>query len=98
MFVVIFAIFLVLGLLFWSTIQTAVKTMSNSNLSNGYLWFFSLLIINIIVLSVIIGYYYYITSKSGNQGLQGDPGFPGQSGDECIFNDSCKVATKTYKF
>ena len=89
MYIIIFSIFLILVLLFWSTIQTAVKTMSTSNLQNGYLWFFSLLVINIIVISVILGYYYYLTSKSGTTGLPGVPGFPGQSGDECLFTNSC---------
>jgi hypothetical protein len=94
MYIVIFAIFLILILLFWSTIQTAVKTMSSSNLQNGYVWFFSLLIINVIVISIILGYYYYLTSKPGNLGLPGESGFPGQEGDECIFTNSC---TSNYK-
>jgi hypothetical protein len=89
MYILIFALFLVLGLLFWSTIQSAIKTMINSSLQNGYMWFFLLLIINIVVLAILVGYYYYISNKAGKQGLAGNQGIVGQSGNECKFTDSC---------
>ena len=85
MIIIITSIFLVLALLFWSTIQTAVKTIFNSNLDNGYLWFFSLLIINIIVLITLVVYYNYLMTTPGKQGMQGDAGFPGQPGEQCTF-------------
>jgi hypothetical protein len=69
-----------------------VKTMSKSNLENGYVWFFSLLIINIIIISIIYGYYYYLTNQTGMQGIPGPTGFPGQPGEQCMFttpNGNC---------
>ena len=94
MFIIVFAVFLVIIILFWETIMTLVKTMSNSSLQNGYLWFFSLLIINIILISIILGYYYYLTTYPGESGIPGQTGFPGQPGDQCYFtnpnpNDGC---------
>ena len=85
MYMVIIAAFLVLIIMFWETIMTLVKTMSNSNLQNGYLWFFSLLIVNVIIISIILGYYYYLTNKKGPEGLPGPTGFPGQPGEQCYF-------------
>lgn len=67
--------------------MTLVKTMSNSNLQNGYLWFSSLLIINILIISIIVGYYYHLTNQTGVAGLPGAPGFPGQQGDQCYFTN-----------
>jgi hypothetical protein len=63
--------------------------MTSSNLENGYLWFFSLLIINLIVIAILVGFYYYKKNQKGNPGLQGPPGFPGQQGNECYFSDNC---------
>lgn len=85
MYVIIIAAFLVIIILFWETIMTLVKTMSNSNLQNGYLWFFSLLIINVIIISIILGYYYYLTNQKGDVGISGPPGVLGQTGDQCYF-------------
>ena len=85
MYVIVIAVFLVVIILFWETIMGLVKTMSNSNLQNGYLWFFSLLLINVILISVILGYYYFLTTQTGAVGIPGAPGYPGQSGDECYF-------------
>lgn len=55
--------------------------MTNSNLENGYLWFFCLIIINIIIITFIIGFYNYITSQPGIVGSIGETGFPGLEGD-----------------
>jgi len=85
--VIVLAVFLVIIILFWETIITLVKTISNSNLQNGYLWFFSLLIINVILISIILGYYYYLTNNSGAVGVPGQTGFPGQPGDQCYFTN-----------
>ena len=85
MYVIVIATFLVLIIMFWETIITLVKTMSNSNLQNGYLWFFSLLIVNVIIISIILGYYYYLTIQKGPEGIPGPTGFPGQPGEQCYF-------------
>ncbi len=92
MFVIVIAVFLVIIILFWETIMNLVKTMSNSSLQNGYLWFFSLVIINIILISIILGYYYYVTTNPGDAGIPGPTGLPGQPGAQCYFtnpNGSC---------
>lgn len=87
MYVIIIAVFIVVIILFWETIMTLVKTMSNASLQNGYLWFFSLLIINVILISIIIGYYYHLTTNPGKEGIQGKTGFPGQPGEQCYFTN-----------
>lgn len=87
MYVIVISIFLVLIILFWDTIMTLVKTMSEPSLQNGYLWFFSLLLINVIVISIIIGYYYHLTNQTGAAGIPGLAGFPGQQGEQCYFTN-----------
>lgn len=87
MYVIVIAVFLVIIILFWETIMTLVKTMSNSNLQNGYLWFFSLLIINVLIIIIILSYYYYLTTQPGIVGIPGPSGFPGQQGDQCYFTN-----------
>jgi hypothetical protein len=92
MYIIVISVFLVIIILFWETIMTLVKTMTHSNLQNGYLWFFSLLIINVIIISIILGYYYYLTNQTGDIGIPGITGFPGQSGEKCLFtspNGNC---------
>jgi len=59
--------------------------MTDSSLQNGYLWFFSLLIINLLLVSITVGYYYYLNNQTGTDGLPGDAGFTGQEGDQCMF-------------
>jgi hypothetical protein len=87
MFVVVSAVFLVIIILYWETIMTLVKTMSNSSLQNGYPWFFALLIINVLLISIILGYYYYLTTLEGAEGIPGATGFPGQQGEQCYFTN-----------
>jgi hypothetical protein len=87
MLIIIVAIFLVIIILFWETIMTLVKTMSNSSLQNGYLWFFSLFIINLILISIILGYYYYLSITPGMLGIPGNTGFAGKPGDQCYFTN-----------
>ena len=89
MYVIIISILIVLVILFWSTIKVMLKTMTSSNLENGYLWFFSLLIINIFVISILVGFYKYKKNQKGNQGTIGAAGFSGQQGDECFFENKC---------
>jgi hypothetical protein len=82
-FVIMVGFFIFKNLISYSQNPTTVLLIS---------WFFSLLLINIIVTSGIYGYYYYktkINQYSGNQGIQGYPGMEGASGvniNECISN------------
>ena len=87
MYVIVISMFIVIIILFWETIMTLVKTMSNSSLQNGYAWFFSLLVINVILISIILGYYYHLTTHPGTEGLPGPTGFPGQPGEQCYFTN-----------
>jgi hypothetical protein len=65
------------------------KVMTISNLESGYLWFFCLLIINIIIISFIIGFYYYKTNQVGKIGATGLVGYPGINGDICNITVPC---------
>lgn len=88
MYVIVIATFLVIVILFWETIMTLVKTMSDtSSLKNGYLWFILLLVINVILISIILGYYYHITHKTGEDGLTGAAGLTGLIGEQCYFTN-----------
>lgn len=66
-----------------------LKTMTNSNLENGYLWFFCLLAMNIIIILFIIGFYYYKLRQVGNNGVNGVIGYPGIDGDVCNITIPC---------
>lgn len=89
MYIVITCIFLILVLLFWDTIKVMLKTMTSSNLENGYLWFFCLLGINIIVIAFIFGFYYYKINQEGKKGPDGVNGFPGLEGEPCSIDTPC---------
>ena len=91
MYVIITAIFIVLVLLFWDAIASMVKTITIDSIHNGYLWFFCLLSINIIIISFIIGFYYYKLNIIGGKGETGDKGFNGYDGDMCSINSPCIV-------
>jgi hypothetical protein len=56
----------------------------------AFMWFFSILIINLLIISYTIGYYYYI--KKNSIGPPGPNGYPGLSGidTECIICDTQK--------
>ena len=81
MYIVITCIFLILAFFFWDTIKIMLATMTSSNLENGYLWFFCLVGINIIVVSFIYGFYYYKINQEGKRGPDGKIGFSGIQGD-----------------
>ena len=89
MYVIFVCILLILVILFWDTIKIMLKTMTNSNLENGYLWFFCLLFMNIIMISFIIGFYYYKISQKGNIGANGDNGYSGIAGNACNITIPC---------
>tara|TARA_Y100000389_G_C17411210_1_gene491024 strand:+ start:965 stop:1321 length:357 start_codon:yes stop_codon:yes gene_type:complete len=54
----------------------------------GYMWFFSILFINLILIGYTIGYYHYV--KKNSFGPIGTKGYPGQVGDEtdCLICDN----------
>lgn len=81
MFIIILSIFVIVIFLFWDTIKLILKTLNNSSLENGYLWFAILLIINTIIIIFLIAYYYYKSNQSGDDGIPGKSGFVGLEGD-----------------
>ena len=89
MYIIVTAIFIVLILLFWDVLKTMIQTMTTGKLDNGYLWFYCLLSINIIIILFIIGFYYYKLNGIGEKGDNGDKGFNGKDGDECIIGVPC---------
>ena len=89
MYIVFICILLVLVILFWDAINIMLKTMSNSNLENGYLWFFCLLAMNILIISFIVGFYYYKSTQLGNNGVNGAIGYPGIDGNVCNITIPC---------
>ncbi len=89
MYIIIISILIVAILLFWSVIESMIKTITNSSLDNGYLWYIILLIINILVVIVLVWVYNSKIKQPGNLGLPGAKGFPGYQGDECYFASSC---------
>jgi len=97
MYVIIGSVFLIVILLFWSAIQNAVNIMVSSSLSSGYVWYFVLLIINIIGLVILVGYFYYLKNKPGNDGMPGNRGFSGVAGDECKFPNTPENNPKCFE-
>ena len=94
MYVLITALFLILILLFWDTLKILFKTMNtetlnNGNIKNGYVWFYCLLGINIIIVSFIIWFYYYKMNDVGIKGIDGIKGYNGIEGDICNINVPC---------
>jgi glucan phosphoethanolaminetransferase (alkaline phosphatase superfamily) len=63
----------------FTTTVTDSKTISRQ----GFIWFGSILMINLIVLVFIVWYYYYIRDKPGAVGKQGFPGLPGNNAKDC---------------
>ena len=66
-----------------------VKNQTPSQISiYGYMWFFSILFINLILITYTISYYYY--SKNHSYGPTGPKGYPGKVGEEteCLICDN----------
>ena len=65
-----------------------VKNQTSSQINiYAYMWFFSILFINLILIAYTIGYYYH--AKNNSYGPFGRKGYPGKVGDEteCIICD-----------
>ena len=66
----------------WTALKNMVSLtiFSNTNVTpQGFMWFGSILLINIVILAFIIWFYYYVRDRPGPVGKRG---FPGQSGDD----------------
>ena len=94
MLIIFGAIIGIIFLMFWQTIfivLTSYKSNAtkSSNSFVGNIWFILLLIINIIIIIFIYVFYKYKSSEKGMNGIDGQPGFNGNSGDPCYIKDNC---------
>ena len=67
----------------WNLVKSVHPTTPSAltfNNNKGYAWFFGLVIVNLIITTFIIGFYYYKTRVS--RGLPGLRGYPGADGGQ----------------
>ncbi len=89
MYIIIAAFIFAIVFYSWTTIKNvlSITIFSNTNITpQGFMWFGSILLINIIIFAFIIWFYYYIRDRPGPVGRQG---FPGQSGDDAKDCKTC---------
>uniref|UniRef100_A0A6C0F0Q1 Uncharacterized protein n=1 Tax=viral metagenome TaxID=1070528 RepID=A0A6C0F0Q1_9ZZZZ len=90
MFIIFFTLAAIIIIYFFDSIIflfNKYKTGSNSS-SIGNIWFVSLLVINILIISFIYGFYNHVSNNTGIQGLPGTAGFPGKEGDGCVITQA----------
>ena len=89
MYIIIAAFIFAIVFYSWTTIKNvlSITIFSNTNITpQGFMWFGSILLINIIIFAFIIWFYYYVRDRPGPVGRQG---FPGQSGDDAKDCKTC---------
>jgi hypothetical protein len=99
MFIIFGTIIILLIIFFWHTIYLTISSLtSNANnyIYTGNLWFVSLLIINLILITFILAFYYYKSNLQGKQGPSGNKGFTGLDGSGCVFSSGCNTTTKGF--
>jgi len=80
---------------FFQTIYIVLTAYSSNAIKSkntliGNIWFISLLIINITIIIFIIMFYYNKSTQPGRSGLDGNKGYPGESGTPCSMkNEYC---------
>jgi hypothetical protein len=93
MFLILGTIIIMIIIFFWHNIAIMISSVNNtgqsSKINQGYIWFIGLLILNITILIFIIGFYYYKSGQTGKPGIDGDRGFPGQSGETAFADIPC---------
>jgi len=96
MFIILTVILILTVIYFWNNILTLLKILKTGNLDSttGYIWFFTLLIINIIIITFIYGFYYYKTNQTGKDGSNGINGFPGEQGEPGLLKIPCYSQNK----
>jgi hypothetical protein len=86
MYIIISAISFAIIFYSWTTLKNilTVTIFSNTNIApQGFMWFGSILLINIIIFAFIIWFYYYILNRPGPVGKRGFPGQPGDNARDC---------------
>lgn len=90
MYVIILAVFIGIIFLFYNTIINTIYYFNNNyHIKNKYIliWFYSMLIINIILFVSIQIYKYMIFDVRGRIGMEGEIGDVGEDGVGCIICD-----------
>lgn len=88
MYIILAAIVFAIVFYSWTTLKNIVTVtiFSNTNItSQGFMWFASILLLNLVIFVGTIWFYYYIRDRPGPVGK---PGFPGQAGDNA---PDCKI-------
>jgi len=92
-YIIYSTIIILLIVFFADTIFTLIKNYTSSDINKnfkiGNIWFISLLIINITIISFICIFYYYKSTNSGKIGNTGDIGYNGIQGDQCVIPLNC---------
>ena len=88
MYIIAAALLLIIAIYFGATIFTVISSLSSSSSSNnkvgiGSMWFVSLLILNLTLITFTCLFYYYTSRSEGIKGSSGKKGFDGQPGDGC---------------
>ena len=96
MYIIIVTIFILVFILFGSTLIKLFTSYSSNTSQKGNVWFISLLIINIFIILFLYGYNYYISNLPGKKGGDGSIGNSGSNGLNCIMTDPKTIYYKNY--
>ena len=91
MWLIYLSILFVIGLYFFESIKMMISNVVSTKMDTGFIWFITLVIINIVLLIFIYLFTYLKTNESGPVGAGGLKGFPGQEGDGCKIKPECPV-------
>lgn len=87
MYIIFAAILFAIIFYFWNAIKTIfmATVMNNSGgiSPQGFIWFGSLVLLNVVIFGFIIWFYYYIKDMPGPVGKPGYPGLPGDDAKDC---------------
>jgi len=89
MYIIILSAIVLIIIFYGNILITMIKSVLNTDLTKGIIWFIGIFIINISLLLFILGFYYYQSNKEGNTGKSGDSGFPAEEGQNGFVNIPC---------
>jgi hypothetical protein len=77
-----------------ASIRTLISSITASRTfqanTQAFMWFFSLLALNLVIMAFIIGFYYYkIRGSPGALGPKGYQGSMGESSQPCVDSSGC---------
>ena len=88
MYIIFGTVIVLVIILFGSSIFSMIKSYTstpNPSLKIGNIWFISLLIINLTIITFIYTFYYYKSTEIGKMGGPGNKGNTGLPGNDCVF-------------